>query len=155
MNTPWKKVDTHKQPGHLARRLHQLAVALFMQEVGELKVTPVQYAALHAVASEPGLDQKTLSARIGYDTSTLAGVIDRLETRGLVTRSVSPIDRRLRLINPTPAGLDLLAAVIPGMLNTQQRLLAPLDKAERREFVRLLSVLLEANAELSNTPVRD
>ena len=155
MNTPWKKVDTRQQPGHLARRLHQLAVALFVQEVGELKVTPVQYAALHAIASEPGLDQKTLAGRIGYDTSTLAGVIDRLEARGLVARSVSPTDRRVRLVEPTAAGLALLAAVVPGMLNTQKRLLAPLDKAERREFVRLLTVLLDVNAELSQTPVKD
>lgn len=155
MSTPWKKVDTRQQPGHLARRLHQLAVALFVQEVGDLKVTPVQYAALHAVACEPGLDQKTLATRIGYDTSTLAGVIDRLEARGLVTRGVSPTDRRVRLIDPTPAGLALLQALIPGMLNTQKRLLAPLGKAEQREFVRLLTVLLDANAELSHTPVKD
>lgn len=155
MGTSWKNVDMRSQPGHFARRLHQLAVALFTQEVGDLRLTPVQYAALHTICVEPGLDQKTLAGRIGYDTSTMAGVIDRLEARGLVARNVSEFDRRVRLLTPTPEGLALLDAVMAPMLRTQQRLLEPLKKAERQEFLRLMQVLLEANADLSNTPVRD
>lgn len=155
MITPWQAVDMRSQPGHLARRLHQLAVALFAQEVGDLRLTPVQYAALHAICAEPGLDQKTLAGRIGYDTSTIAGVIDRLEARGLVGRNASEFDRRVRLVTPTPAGLALLDAVMAPMLRTQQRLLEPLKANERKELLRLMQVLLDANAELSQTPVRD
>lgn len=155
MSTPWTTVNMQAQPGHLARRLHQLAVALFTQEVGDLKLTPVQYAALHTICAEPGLDQKTLAGRIGYDTSTIAGVIDRLEARGLVARNASEFDRRVRLVTPTTDGLVLLQAVMAPMLRTQQRLLEPLSPAERKTFLRLVQVLLDANADLSHTPVRD
>jgi len=151
----WTHVDLRAQPGHLTRRVHQLSVALFVQEVGELSLTPVQYSALHAICEQPGVDQKSLAQSIGYDTSTIAGVIDRLEARGLVVRSVSPADRRVRLVTPTPKGIDTLRAVVPRMLKAQERLLEPLGKAERKEFLRLMKVLIEANAELSTIPARD
>lgn len=155
MSEQWRHTDLQSLPGHYARRIHQLAVALFTQEVAELGLTPVQYSSLQMICSQPGIDQKTLAQSIGYDTSTIGGVIDRLESRGLVLRNVSPQDRRARLITPTEAGLKILDAVVPRMLKSQERLLEPLSVAERREFMRLMQVLIEANAELSNIPTKD
>lgn len=151
----WKTLNLRTLPGHFARRVHQLAVALFNQEVGELGLTPVQYSSLQTVCSTPGIDQKTLATTIGYDTSTIGGVIDRLEARGLVVRNVSPHDRRVRLITPTDKGSQVLQAVVPRMLKSQERLLAPLSPSERKEFMRLMKVLIDANAELSNIPTKD
>ncbi len=151
----WKNTNLRTLPGHFARRVHQLAVALFAQELGELNLTPVQYSALQTIVSRPGIDQKTLATTIAYDTSTIGGVIDRLEARGLVARNVSPLDRRARLITPTEKGLQALQAAVPRMLKSQARLLAPLSPAERKEFMRLMNVLIDANSELSNTPTKD
>lgn len=150
-----KNLNLRLLPGHFARRVHQLAVALFVQEVGDLNLTPVQYSSLQTICNQPGIDQKTLAMTIGYDTSTIAGVIDRLESRGLVMRNVSPTDRRARMITPTPKGIEMLEAVVPRMLKSQERLLEPLTKAERKEFMRLMQVLIDSNAELSNIPTRD
>jgi DNA-binding MarR family transcriptional regulator len=155
MSDPSKHVDLRAQPGHFARRLQQVAVALFTQEVGALALTPVQYSALQAICDQPGIDQKTLALSIGYDTSTIGGVIDRLEARGLVARNVAPNDRRARRITPTAKGTELLRAVVPRMLRAQERLLQPLNKAERKEFMRLMQVLIDANSELSNMPAQD
>src|SRR5687768_101145 len=101
MTEQWKDLDLRTLPGHFARRVHQLAVALYAQEIGDLNVTPVQYSSLQTICNQPGIDQKTLANTVGFDTSTIAGVIDRLEARGLVVRNVSPSDRRARLITPT------------------------------------------------------
>jgi DNA-binding MarR family transcriptional regulator len=150
-----KNRDLRTLPGHFARRVHQLAVALFVQEVGDLNLTPVQYSSLQTICSQPGIDQTTLATTIGYDTSTIAGVIDRLEARGLVLRNISPTDRRVRLITPTAKGLDSLEAVLPRMLKSQDRLLEPLTKSERKEFMRLMQVIIDANAELSNIPAKE
>jgi DNA-binding MarR family transcriptional regulator len=155
MAEKWKSLELRSLPGHFARRVHQLAVALFVQEVGDLNLTPVQYSSLQTICNQPGIDQKTLANAVGYDTSTIAGVIDRLEARGLLVRTVSPTDRRARLITPTPKGLDMLEAVVPRMLKSQERLLEPLTKAERKEFMRLMQVLADANAELSNIPTKE
>jgi len=155
MTENWQSLDLKTLPGHFARRIHQLAVALFVQEVGPLSLTPVQYSSLQAICNQPGIDQKTLATTIGYDTSTIAGVIDRLEARGLVVRTVSPSDRRVRLVTPTPKGIEILETVIPRMLRSQERLLEPLSAQDRIEFMRLMQILIDANAELSNIPAKD
>lgn len=155
MNAKPKKLEPRAQPGHFTRRVQQAAVALFVQEVGDLALTPVQYSSLHTICNQPGIDQKTLATTIGYDTSTIAGVIDRLEARGLVQRTVSPADRRARLVTPTDEGVQLLEAVIPRMLRAQVRLLEPLAKPERKEFLRMMQVIIDAHAELSNIPARE
>jgi DNA-binding MarR family transcriptional regulator len=139
-------------PGHHIRRLHQIAVAIFLQETQSHGLTPVQYAAMQAVANSPGIDQRTLASTIGFDTSTIGGVIDRLEARELVRRSVSSSDRRVRLLTLSEAGRTLLKATIPSMLRAQERMLEPLPTRERAEFMRMLRTLVTANNELSRAP---
>lgn len=148
-------VDLNTLPGHCARRVNQLVVALYNQEVAELNITPVQYSSLQIICTQPGIDQKTLASTVGYDPATIGGVIDRLETRGLVTRHIAPHDRRARVITATEKGVETLNQVIPRMLESQRRFLAPLTEAERNEFMRLMKVLIDANAELSNTPTKE
>jgi MarR family transcriptional regulator, lower aerobic nicotinate degradation pathway regulator len=145
-------VDLESLPGHHIRRLHQIAVAIFLQETEGHGLTPVQYAAIQTVANTPGIDQRTLAGTIGFDTSTIGGVIDRLEARGLVQRNASPSDRRVRLLSLTDAGLALLDATIPAMQRAQARMLEPLPKREQAEFMRMLRTLVTANNELSRAP---
>src|SRR5262249_19458275 len=77
--------DNNDMPGHLARRFQQIAVAVFLAEVGEagFDLTPVQYAALATIKANPGLDQVTLAGLIAYDRTTITGVVDRLVQKGL------------------------------------------------------------------------
>lgn len=145
-------IDLDELPGHHIRRLQQIAVAIFLQETEATGVTPVQYAVLQTVANQPGIDQRTLARSVGLDTSTIAGVVDRLEARALVLRSTSPDDRRVRLLHLTDDGRTLLAQVIPAMRRAQQRILAPLPAGERRTFMRMLRELVNANNELSRAP---
>ena len=145
-------VDLHALPGHQIRRLHQIAVAIFLQEAEGTGITPVQFAALQTVADRPGVDQKTLARGIGLDTSTVAGVVDRLEARGLLQRHASPNDRRVRRLTATPAGQAALAELTPAMLRAQQRILWPLNDGERKNFVRMLDRLVSSNNELSRAP---
>lgn len=155
MTEKWQNLNLRTLPGHFIRRVHQLAVALFNQELGECSLTPVQYASLQTICNQPGIDQKSLAMAIGYDTSTIAGVIDRLEARGLVARNVAPNDRRARQVTPTQEGLQTLRTAVPRVLRSQARLLEPLSSVERKEFMRLMQVLIEANADLSNIPTRE
>jgi DNA-binding MarR family transcriptional regulator len=139
-------------PGHYIRRLQQIAVGVFMEETQAFGVTPVQFAALNALVATPGIDQRTLAASIGFDTSTIGGVVDRLEARGWVKRQVSPEDRRARLLQVTPEGKQLLQELSASVLSTQERILAPLPEAERQEFLRMLKVLVATNNDASRAP---
>ncbi|MGE0115052.1 MAG: MarR family winged helix-turn-helix transcriptional regulator [Steroidobacteraceae bacterium] len=150
--TKLAKIDLEAFPGYQIRRMQQIAVAIFLQETGPFGITPVQYAALHTVNNTPGIDQRTLARTIGFDTSTIAGVIDRLESRALMLRSVSPQDRRARLLTLTAEGRALLDDIVPSILRIQDRILNALPKRERAEFMRMLGVLVTANNELSRAP---
>jgi MarR family transcriptional regulator, lower aerobic nicotinate degradation pathway regulator len=145
-------IELESLPGLHIRRLHQIAVALFLQETEPTGLTPVQYAVLQTVSNTPSVDQRTLAGTIGQDTSTIGGVLDRLEARGLLQRNASADDRRVRLLTLTHAGHDLLGRAIPGMLRAQERMLQPLPKRERAEFMRMLRTLVHANNELSRAP---
>ena len=52
----------YTKPGYLFRRMQQIAVAIFMEECREFDLTPVQYAALVAIHTHPGIDATRLSA---------------------------------------------------------------------------------------------
>ena len=130
-------VDLGLLPGHYIRRLQQIAVAIFLQETSAQGVTPVQFAALQTIASNPGIDQRTLAGMIGFDTSTIAGVIDRLQARGLMLRNPSPDDRRVRRLTLSDEGASVLD---------------PLNPRERAEFMRMLQMLVNANNDLSRAP---
>lgn len=132
-------------PGHYIRRLQQIAVGIFLDEAGDVNLTPVQFALLFAASKQPGLDQRTLAGRIGLDTSTIGAVVDRLERRELIERNVSPDDKRVRLLSVTPAGKKLVQSVMPAMLRAQDRMLAPLPQADRSAFMAMVKRIVEEN----------
>jgi Transcriptional regulators len=131
-------------PGHLIRRLHQLSTQVFsahMQDA-DLPLTPVQFAALDAIRSQPGIDQAGVAALIAYDRATIGGVIDRLEKKGLVVRTVSKTDRRARQVSLTPRGEALFNTLLPRVAALQTEILPGLTDAERQQFLALASKAL-------------
>ena len=118
-------MDLYRTPGHLIRRCQQIAVAIFMEETADSNITPPQFAALAALADHPGIDQRRLADAIAFDRSTIGDLVARLESRGLVTRTVGD-DRRTKRLAITPAGTDLLHALESAVLRTQERILEPL-----------------------------
>lgn len=139
-------------PGHHIRRLQQMAVAVFLQETQGFGITPVQYGALLTVQRQPGLDQRSLANLMGLDTSTTAGVVDRLEARGLLRRSASTSDRRVKLLGITEDGAALLADMQPQVAAAQARMLAPLTDAEKPLFMDMLIRLVQAHHETGRVP---
>ncbi|MFD1341518.1 MarR family winged helix-turn-helix transcriptional regulator [Litorisediminicola beolgyonensis] len=132
-------MKAHGMAGHLIRRLNQLSTQVFskhLQDAG-FDLTPVQFAAMDAVITHPGIDQAGVAAKIAYDRATIGGVIDRLEQKGYVTRAVSARDRRARDVRATPVGRDLFDRVLPIVEALQDDVLAGLDAAERAQFLRL------------------
>jgi len=125
--------------GHLIRRLHQQSMQVFQAQTqaAGFDLTSVQYAALECIAQNPGIDQASLAAAIGFDRATIGGVIDRLERKELAQRVVSAQDRRARQLNLTPAGEQLLAACRPVVQSLQDDILALLSPQEREVFLAL------------------
>jgi len=134
--------DFYLAPGHLVRRAHQRAVAIFMEEAAAFDVTPVQFAILNALVDQPGEDQITLAGRVALDAATLGAVIARLHARGLVRRESDPRDRRRKLLWITPAGEALVAQMVRPAERVQERLMEPLSAEEQARLVELLARLV-------------
>ena len=137
-----KSFDFEHAPGHLVRRAHQLAVAVFMEETGDFDVTPVQFAILNALIDDPGEDQVTLAGRVAFDAATSGSVISRLESKGWVRREADPADRRRKLLWVTPEGEQVALRMKRAVARAQARIVAPLDAPERAQLVQLLGKLV-------------
>jgi DNA-binding MarR family transcriptional regulator len=144
----------YTKPGYLFRRMQQIAVAIFMEECREFDLTPVQYAALVAIKTHPGIDATRLSAVIAFDRSTLGSVIERLQAKGLIERAASVEDRRVKLLTITKAGAALLRDIVPAVERAQVRMLQPLKATDRKALMALLSQLVDLNNEASRVPLR-
>lgn len=125
--------------GHLIRRLHQQSTQVFTQrtQAAGFDLTPVQYAALEAIAEHPGTDQACIAEMIGYDRATIGGVIDRLEKKGWICRVVRERDRRSRELSLTEEGNSILSALQPIVQDLQKDILRPLNDADRACFIAL------------------
>ena len=141
-------------PGYLFRRMQQIAVAIFVEECRAFDLTPVQYAALIAIHTHPGIDATRLSAVIAFDRSTLGNVIERLEAKKLIERKPSTEDKRVKLLYLTRAGAALLRDITPSVDRAQARMLQPLKPADRKALMALLSQLVDLNNEASRVPLR-
>ena len=146
--------ELYTMPGHLIRRVQQISSALFAEECARIDLTSVQYAALKALAARPGLDATRLSTLIAFDRSTLGDVLERLEGKGWVRRASSPRDKRVKLLDLTPAGAEVLARAEPAVRRVQERLLAPLGPAQREQVVELLARLADVHNEVLPAPLR-
>lgn len=146
--------ELYARPAHLIRRAHQISWAIFLDECEQFALTPVQYAALVALAAHPGTDATRLSNMIAFDRSTIGNVLDRLEKRELIERRSSPEDRRQRLIFLTNQGLKLLEDCKEAVDRVQNRIVGVLSREERETFLKLMARIVELNNELTSAPVR-
>ena len=132
-------MDSLDMAGHLIRRLHQQATLVFVQRTQEagFDLTPIQFAALDAIANQPGTDQARVAEMIAYDRATIGGVIERLEQKGWVRRVVSERDRRARELSLTPEGQRILKALVPVVRGLQDQILLSLGEVDRARFLKL------------------
>jgi len=143
------------RPGHLIRRLHQVHVALFLEECGAQNLTPIQFGVLTVLKDGKERDQVTIAYSIGIDRNTAADVISRLEKRQLLVRPDNPLDRRTKLAQITASGQALVNTVVPGMIEAQKRLVAPLSDEEYETFMSLTLKLVTENDHNSRAPWRN
>ena len=142
------------RPGFLVRRLHQISVAIFLEEMASLEITPVQYGALMIVAAEPGIDQSALAAELGVDRANAGDVLARLSKGGYLTRQPSLTDRRFIQVGITEEGTLLLRKAADRAEKVQDRLLRPLAPKDRKAFVAMMNQIIRASNHAGRATLR-
>ncbi|GAA2617835.1 MarR family winged helix-turn-helix transcriptional regulator [Streptomyces axinellae] len=129
-------------PGYQVRRLYQAYLAVWARTV-DPRLTGPQFAVLTTVHARPGSDQTSLASAVSLDTSTMADVARRLETRGLLERRTAPADGRRKLLYLTPEGERVLHEARGRVRELDERLLGRHEPADRVRLRRELTALAD------------
>ena len=110
----------------------------FAAAVGVLELTQSQFAVLELIGVNPGVSQIDLAEALGTDRATMMALVDRIDARGWIERSVSASDRRRQELRLSPAGQGDLERARGLSLAHEARLLAGGSAAERPQIIALL-----------------
>ncbi|CAN5150596.1 hypothetical protein BH09PSE1_BH09PSE1_16510 [soil metagenome] len=133
-----------ESPSHLMHRVLQLALDIYSEEAGTDGPTQRQFAVMEAVSAKSGLTQTDLVRATGIDRSTLADLVARMTTKGLLERERSAVDARAKAVKLSEAGTALLISARPRVEAADRRILALLPKGKRDGFIELLADLANA-----------
>jgi DNA-binding MarR family transcriptional regulator len=73
----------------------------------ELDLTPMQGHALRSIEPDRPLAMSVLADALICDASNVTGIVDKLESRGLIVRQSAENDRRIKMLAVTPKGREL------------------------------------------------
>jgi DNA-binding MarR family transcriptional regulator len=132
-------------PSHLLHRALQLALDIYALDGHAGGLTQRQFAVLCAVADDEGLSQTGLVRATGIDRSTLADMVARMISKGLLARERSASDARANTVRLTEFGRSALNNAAPRVEAADQRLLDLLGAKKRETFMDALRKLAKAS----------
>jgi MarR family transcriptional regulator, lower aerobic nicotinate degradation pathway regulator len=129
-----------------SRLLSQMSLRsdrLITEGLAQVDARKWHYAVLASLQEYGPGSQAMLSQHTGIYRSDMVGVLNELAERGFVERTSDPGDRRRNVITITPQGRRHLRRLDEVLDDLHEELLAPLLPAERDQFVRMLTRLLD------------
>jgi MarR family 2-MHQ and catechol resistance regulon transcriptional repressor len=111
------------------------------ESVRQCGLTHAQFDIIATLGNTPGMTVKELGDKTLITKGTLTGVIDRLESKGLVARERSSDDKRSFFVRLTPAGEDTFKEAFPKVVEQGRQLFSPYQEADFEEMDRILRKL--------------
>jgi MarR family transcriptional regulator, organic hydroperoxide resistance regulator len=121
-----------------------------LQVWAELDLTPAQARLLQDLEPKHPVPMTELASTLSCDASNITGLVDKLEARGLIERTASATDRRVKMIAVTKPGAELRARLLE-RLSHPPGFLATLSQADQK---RLRDLLRKMTARLSDRLAR-
>lgn len=110
----------------------------FCAKMKAINLSQTQYAVLVLVSANPGVSQIDLARSIGSDRATMMALVNRLELRRLVERTLSETDRRKQELRLTVEGAATLKRAAGVIAKHEKSAFAGLSADETATLVRLL-----------------
>ena len=130
----------------------KLSKANMDARVSRYDVTPAQTHVLLYLQQHGGrVPQHELAEFLRVKPSTVNGVLDRMEEKGLVRRSVSGSDARCRLITLTEKGAEQQALFQQSFLDVEEAMVRGFTQEERETLCALLDRVIQNLKEESET----
>ena len=118
----------------------------FKKQLQQYNVTPIQYALLKCLWDEDEQAPSQLAQRLYLDSSTVPGIMSRLEEKALIVREYSKTDRRRIIVCLTDAGRALQKPIEALIEETNRLVTQGLSAQEQRQLrEQLLHIADQAN----------
>ncbi|MEV4171306.1 MarR family transcriptional regulator [Nonomuraea sp. NPDC049709] len=125
--------------GLLLRQAHWRAAAVMTEALRPLGIELRHFAVLIVLMDRGPTVQRDLAAATGSDKAGVMRVVDDLERKGLAVRKTIPGDRRVRVVEITPQGVELFDAAHVAAEPPAERLVAGLEPDEAERLKELLT----------------
>ncbi|MGH3038960.1 MAG: MarR family winged helix-turn-helix transcriptional regulator [Gaiellaceae bacterium] len=129
--------EVAREAWELLFRVAKAKHGILTVRLAELDLTPVQAHALRRLDPERPLAMSALAEALYCHASNVTGIVDRLESRGLVERTPGIDDRRVKTLVLTPEGAEVRAHVIE-LLSEPPAALAALPAADQQALLDIL-----------------
>lgn len=127
----------------LLTQLGTHAANRFAERIAALGVSPPQVGLLRWIAQSPGNSQQAMARHFDIQPSRVVTFVDELEEQGLAQRRPDPTDRRVRIVELTDRGQEVLRGVREVMREHEEEIVAPLSAEERAQLHELLRRVAE------------
>lgn len=127
---------------HLLHRAGQVAEDIFSLDMKIDGLTSRQLIVLVTVAKSEGVNQTTIVDHTGIDRSTLAGIVRRLQRKGLLQRRRTREDARAYAVKLTDEGRRVLRTAEPLAMRIDDRILDALPPKRREQFIGALQTIV-------------
>ena len=111
---------------------------IFSENLSDFGITPGQYGVLACLWENETLSPKEIATLLQVENSTISGVLDRMQKRGLIDRVLNPNNRRSISVKATAAGMALKEPVQKKMEELNEAVLHNFSQQEREELFSLL-----------------
>lgn len=108
-------------------------------------ITPGQYGVLNCLWRKETMNPKDMAQILGLETSTISGVLDRMQKKGLIERMINPDDRRCVQVTLTEKGAALEEPVLAIIAEVNEVVLSRFSKEEADTLLHCLRTIIHGN----------
>ena len=139
------RVDRAYNLGRMMAHCGHLGRMCLEERLRQYNITPVQAHALRYLSKQPPdreVTHRDMERELRLKPSTVNGIVERMEEKGLITRKTSSSDGRCRLIRLTQQGLSLSLAIDEAIDDTEDLLCAALSSSEQGTLHNMLQRMI-------------
>jgi DNA-binding MarR family transcriptional regulator len=130
-------------PLRLVHPVHRAThrIGLYLDDLRERGLTQGEAHILALLAHSGPANLADLHRGLAHKRSTLTSILDRLATRGLITRAVGETDRRTFVVKPTAKGRKLAQRVQRHLSALERAVVHRVSAADIKGFNRVVAAL--------------
>lgn len=111
------------------------------EKLSTFDITPVQYSVLYCLWENDRRSPKEIAERLKLENSTISGILERMEKKGLIERSISKEDRRFIQVLLTKKGASLEKDVLNAIEEVNNEVMSIFSKEEAETLKSHLKLL--------------